>query len=433
MKSFLWRLSIPAIIILLALFAFKRGVVVAYQPELGKQPVNILIFHIISFFTFGAKDYGPPIGGPMFWQYVIYFVYYAAPLNFLSVVAEALYLLSKPLIPILLHNKEHYLIIGYGRVGKAAADFLHQKDNKSRIVILDKVDIHHVNQMNFFKWKYLFLKRDVTDPNALHGLDFKHCKGVYLLTDNEWLNIKLYYEIKTKLEFQNKDVHIFTRITSVDLMAHLNDSMKINNRPNDKFFNVHTAASRQLFEDVKINDSLKEEFNLFNQWREKGIETVIFFGFGRFGSEFLNQMQLDPVLQKTLKNIVIVDPVANESWKYFQINHRYELNIKSKLINAGMENITLLESAFSAIDYGHTLAVFSCDNDVLNIKHATIFHKIYDKNDFLHYVLRTKNRLKFSNEILDNFIGKNYLVVPTFEWIKAYFEDEHYEMYKDSN
>jgi len=334
---------------------------------------------------------------------------------------------------LLLYHKKHYLIIGYGRVGKAAADFLHDKYPKSRIVILDKSEIHHDNRTNFFKLKYLFLKRDVTDPKAFQGLDLKNCAGVYILTDNEWLNIKLYYDIKPMLETQNQHVHIFTRITSVDLMSHLNDKMKKLSSPKSIFFNIHTAACGQLFDDIYINKNIENELRLFNQWKEKGLEAAVFFGFGRFGSEFLKHMQMDIPIQKTLKKIIIVDPNADEAWKNFHFNLGYELNIEPLLINANMENISLLESAFSEIDLGHTIAIFGCDNDVKNIKNATIFHKIYDKNEFLHYVLRTKTSLNFSTEILDNFIGKNYLVIPTYEWIIDYFEDEHLAMNQITN
>jgi hypothetical protein len=427
MNSFVLRLSIPFIIVLLALLAFKSGVVVAYQPDLNKQPVGILIFHIISFFTFGAKDYGPPVAGPIFWQYVLYVVYYAAPLNFLSILAEAIYLLSKPLLPLLLYKKKYYLVIGYGRVGKAASDFIRVKAPNCRIVVLDKNENEIPSGLNLFRWKYLFLKRDMNELNPLEGLRLNLCKGVYILTDNEWLNIKLYYELRHTLDEQEKNIRIFTRVSSVDLMNHLNQEKakpKSVLRPGDSFFNIHAAAGRQLFDADNVNDSLREEFNTFLNWKLAGIESVVFFGFGRFSSEFLNQLQSDNVIRKTLRSIIIVDPRAEESWKHFTFDYPFSLKIIPKIVKAGMENIAILENTFSEMDLGHSLAVFGSDNDIGNIKYATAFHKIYDKKDALHYILRTKSRINFSREVLDIFLGRNYILVPTYDWIKAYFEDE---------
>jgi hypothetical protein len=433
MKSIFIRISAPFIIILLALLAFENGVVVEYKPDLGDEPVGILVFHVISFFTFGAKDYGPPVAGPLFWQSVLYFVYYAAPVICLSALAETIYLLSKPFLPLLLYRKKHYLIIGYGRVGKAAASYLREMDPDCRIVVLDSNPHQSPGGVNLFRWKFLFLQRDMNDPKALDGLRLDHCKEVFLLTDQEWLNLKLYYAIKDKMNDIN--TRMFVRVSSIDLISFLRQKNQLlikegadTEKPSvtmDNFFNVHMAACHQLFDQSHINDMLRKEYNQFRSWKETSIESLIFFGFGRFGSAFLHEMmQYVDVVEKSFK-IIIVDPKADEAWKRFEIDYPQYPSADVHLIKSGMEDMAMLEKAFLAIDHGHSVAVFGSNLETHNIRYATAFHKMYDRKDEIRYIIRAGTKNNFPEKLLEKFLGTNFILIPTYDWVKAYFEDQH--------
>lgn len=193
MNKLLLRLSIPIFIVCLTVLAFKNGVVVADRPELNQQPLSILIFHALNLFTLGAKDLGRPIGGPQGWQTVLFCMYYLAPLVSLTALAEVVYVLGKPFLPLLLVRGGHFVIIGNGRAGKAALKVLMEKyGDRTQVVIIDKDLQESGGGFNILHWRKLYLNRDVTDPQKLDELNLSSCRGFFIVTDDELLNLKLY-------------------------------------------------------------------------------------------------------------------------------------------------------------------------------------------------------------------------------------------------
>ena len=59
-KSDFFRVFLPLFIIVGAIFCLDNGVVVHKLPDLQNEPDSIILFHVISLFTFGAKDFGAP-------------------------------------------------------------------------------------------------------------------------------------------------------------------------------------------------------------------------------------------------------------------------------------------------------------------------------------------------------------------------------------
>ena len=121
--------------------------------------------------------------------------------------------------------------------------------------------------------------------------------------------------------------------------------------------------------------------------------------------------------------IIVIDPVVDQAWKYFQIDYPNLIQTPPLLIQSGMENLTVLEEELEKLSLGKTIAVFCSDSDVNNLRYATAFHRIYDKADETRYILRTNTRNNFPDSVLQKFLGENHILIPTYDWIKAYFED----------
>ena len=138
-KANLIRLILPFFIISGSIICIRNGVVVSKLPELSKEPNSMLIFYIISLFTFGAKDFGIPIAGPWILQILLWLFYFLSPLVTLIAMADILSIIRPFFIKYILNFRPYYLIMGYGRIGKSALDSIHHKiGKKTYSIILDK-------------------------------------------------------------------------------------------------------------------------------------------------------------------------------------------------------------------------------------------------------------------------------------------------------
>jgi hypothetical protein len=416
------RLLIPFLIVILTVLAFKNGVSVADKPELHMQPVGILLFHAINLFTLGAKDLGQPIAGPYGWQMILYSMYYLAPLISITALAEIIYVLSKPFLPLLLYKGRHFIIIGSGRVGKAAYEALRQEYGRHiQVVFVDKNVNETGGGFNVLHWRKLYINRDITDVKSLDELRLNSCRGAFILTDNEWLNMKAYYHLKKQMNEDNQ-TPIFTRLSSADVIRFMQADGQVPSW--HRFFNIHIAASGQLFDSHFINEDVKEGYNRFHNWHNDEIITWLFFGFGRFASTFLSEVLRDDVFLKTVQKIVIIDMNAGQAWQNFIHDHPAHVGFNPILINSSMENIGLLKEQMADYANPHSIAVFGSNDETRNIKCAASFHKMYDKRNELKYIIRTRYKDSFPAELMQNVIGQEVILVPTYHWIKAYFEDE---------
>lgn len=452
MKGFIFRLLVPVLIIIAGVLALKNGVIVANQTDLNSKPLGILVFHIISLFSFGAKDFGQPIAGPIFWQQVLYSIYFIAPIIFLIAIAEVLLILSKPFMLLLLRRGKHFVVLGYGRIGKAAVEEIQKKYGKaSRIVVVDNKVKDTMGGLSLLSWLFqpfgkktriLFINADLYHF-AFESLVLNKCKGIFILTDMEWLNLKIYYAIMNDKKFKKnlyERVLIFTRLSSIDIINKLRENQASGNKEKNTksthlFFNIHTAACHQIFDSDLINaGDITEKYEVFQKWltNEDKINSIIFFGFGRFGATFLNEIKhVKNELQ--INKIIIIDKKANEAYLNFEQDY-LECKVKMELDgveiickDAELNELTKIKEivATSAID--HSIALFSLNDETINVTLATSFHKLYDKSSQLKYIIRTKNIDSFNDELLHVLLGQRFFTIPTYDWVGAYFEDEFAE------
>ncbi len=316
MNKIVFRIIAPIVVVSLAIIALKLGVTVAAKPDLGNEPTSILLFHCISLFTFGAKDFGMPNGGNPILQNILYLTYFVAPLISLSALAECMYFFSKPILPLLLFRGNHFIIIGNGRVGKATANQLQNRFSaKSKVVIIDKNIEKESNGLQVFRNNKILVNADVLNSQILQKINIKKAKGVFILTDNEWVNFKTYYQIRDNIS-SNSNNRIYVRLSSVDLI-HFLQNKDLNNdwRAEHHFINVHIASTHQLFSAYQNNQNSANPKSTFIVWNKAPLKQVVMIGFGRFAQAFLSEMKIKNYLSAA--KIIILDLDAQGAWRIF--------------------------------------------------------------------------------------------------------------------
>jgi hypothetical protein len=441
----LFRLLIPPLIVFLAVMAIKAGVVVPEKPRLTEMPTAMIFFHCISLFGFGAKDFGFPAEGPVFWQYILVSLYFIAPLVTFVAAAEILYFVTKSFLPLLLLRGGHYLVLGYGRKGKSVVNSVVNYSNlksgsknsplplgpfgtgrKPKVVIVDETIKESETGFSLFNWNRLKLHAELSDTSILKDLNLTKCKGIFIFTNNEWLNLKLYFKVKEMLKDQNagKKPFMYTSVTSSELIDALDKNNTLDIDPDDKFFNVHVEASKQLFDDDYINPSLKREYDIFQSWKSISFDNVVFMGFGRFSRAFCYNLIDHDVFIPGMKKLLIFDRYPKEAWKQLITDYDKDLKIKPELIECNLEHLTETdEDSLNKLN-GNTLVIFGSNDESVNLKAATIFHKTFDADQKLRYIIRMCYKDSFPVDFVKRLLGNDTIFVPTYEWVEAYFEDE---------
>jgi hypothetical protein len=416
------RILAPLLVVSLAIIAFKSGVTVADKKDVENLPIGILLFHCINLFTFGAKDFGMPNGGPQFFQYVLYATYFIAPLISLSALAECFYFFSKPILPLLLFRGNHFIIIGNGRVGKAAVKQIQDSfKSKPRIVIIDKNIEKESSGLQVFRNNKVLINADVLNSKILEKVNIKNAKGIFILTDNEWVNLKTYYQIRENT-MVNPSHRIYVRLSSVDLI-HFLHSKEVNNDWNAQhhFINVHTAATHQLFSNFQSTQKSANEKVKFQEWTKNPIKQFIFIGFGRFAQALSTELHSKNLLDYA--NLIIVDLDAEAAWKNYTADNKKAKPLQPTLVNCKMEALAKLQPHIKDEFLNDTVVVFCANDETINIKTAANFHKMFDSHHAMKYILRIREAKTFPDHLLQAVVGKNYLLIPTYDWMEDYYQE----------
>jgi hypothetical protein len=93
-----------------------------------------------------------------------------------------------------------------------------------------------------------------------------------------------------------------------------------------------------------------------------------------------------------------------------------------------MENVGSLREQFAGFVNDHSIALLGANDETRNIKAAATFTKMYDQKHLVRYIIRTRYKDSFPDELLRCTIGESSILIPTFDWIKAYYEDEFIRM-----
>jgi len=427
-KSDFIRVFLPLFIIVGAIFCLDNGVVVHKLPDLQNEPDSIILFHVISLFTFGAKDFGEPEAGPWFLQMLMFSFYFLAPMVTIVAMADILSLIRPMFIKWVMWRKKYHVVIGYGRIGKSALEAINTvHGKKSFVLVLDKLNDESENGFSILFEHNIFFKKDVGNLDDWSEFITKQCQGVYILTDDELLNLRIYHKVKTLCHDQ---AVMYTRIRSMELSLKLDNSSLVQKH---NFVNIHMATPDLMFQtdaalkDLDTNDPIYNHFKgqrtTFNTWLGYEYAAMVFVGFGTF-SEYLLSRLLSSNLVPDQTELIVLDPKGQNNWNGFLVDHPELQGLKVSFYN---KDIMVLEEVFQAkahlLKDQKCLCFFATNHEIENIQMASYIKRKYATVFDLHSVLRTKHYDLMPTELLNDILGSGqYVVVPTYSWAKLDFE-----------
>jgi hypothetical protein len=439
------RVILPVFVLAGALFCFRSGVVVSKLPGLASEPDPIILFYIVSLFTFGAKDFGAPIAGPWVLQGFMWVFYFLAPLITMVAMADILSIVRPLFIWFILNFRPYYLVLGYGRIGKSALEAIQSKaGRKNYVIILDKDVDDSVNDFSVIFEHVLTLRSKITPDGDWRKYISGQCRGVFVLTDQELLNLRIYHELKSRLsEVQLQEITGFTRIRSKDIIHALTrqdgnggiyEPRNNCNWAHHRFINVHEEAPHLLFngfQGLGINDSVRSigdevlahyrrEVDKFSAMMSGNFDTVVLVGFGTFSSSVLVHLKEEGKITSETK-LIIVDPLASRNWISF-LSSFPEFKGFDPTLSADDFSVILEHDALSDPDRKY-LCFYGTNDEEQNVYYASYFSRKMKFNPNIHAVIRTKYMEVVQDDLLDSLLGyKRWVIVPTYTWIKLSFE-----------
>ena len=416
------KILIPLIIILGSIYALRSGVVVRKMPELNNEPISITLFHIISLFTFGAKDFGVPIAGPLSLRILLYCFYFIAPLVTLVAMADLMSLIRPAFIKWIMNRRSYYVIIGYGKMGKAVMDAIKiKKGKKTYVLILDKNIDESEKGLSVIFEHTIYFRKEVDHIDKWSTYISRNCAGIFIVTDDELLNLRIYDAVKG---LSNTDTLIYNRIHSMEISLKWDNS---STKQNLNFVNTHIAAPDLLFQPkLALNNICKEneigkhffnQYEIFSPWIEKKYEILLFVGFGTFSQYLLRALaQRNAITAST--EIYIVDPNGRKNWNEIIVElPQISFQSVSYIENDFSYFIDKLPNEFDTTNNINLLGIYATNNDFENLQAASFINRKYKQTQHIHNIVRTHFYNLLPEEMLKDFFYTNkFVVVPTFSW-----------------
>jgi hypothetical protein len=437
------RLILPLIIICGSIFCIRNGVVVSKLPELNTEPNSMLIFYIISLFTFGAKDFGAPIAGHWILQSLMWLFYFVSPLVTLIAMADILSIIRPLYVKYVLNFRPYYLIMGYGRIGKSALEAIHNKIGKNTYtIILDKNIDDSENNFTVVFEHSLMLQKNLLVPDNWKPFITKRCKGVYILTDKELLNLSIYNELKLFLSSKGlSNIEVFTRIRSLEIFHRLGiNNGKLSNDGKETtsshyFINVHQETPNLLFNSTEIidvlnaQDPIKNHFNTqliqFNKIKQINFDSFVFIGFGTFSSCFFVHLIEQKIIFPNSK-IIIIDPFARKNWGSFVLDRPSTEIYDPQLFENNFEELVdAVHPKLEDLIGMKSLCFFATNDEERNIQLAAYFTRKQKTCCQVYSIIRTKYIDVMQPDLVDALVGKDkWVMIPTYTWIKLCFDQK---------
>tara|TARA_B110000240_G_scaffold193284_1_gene238888 strand:+ start:127 stop:1836 length:1710 start_codon:yes stop_codon:yes gene_type:complete len=212
---------IPIIfVILIGLIGINNGIYFKDIPDIGDDSFVVQLYYIASLFLMSGIDLGMPIGESDFYRILVLAAYLLAPIIAVTSVIEAIFRSIDPNF-FKRKYKDHIIIIGASALTVSRVDYL--KELKEKIIIVDNnsdnVNLEYFKKLNNIR----FIIEDYNSPNLLEKLNIDFCKSIWLLTDDDFLNIEFSLKIKNTypdFDMQNLEVRCESNILNTDIAVH---------------------------------------------------------------------------------------------------------------------------------------------------------------------------------------------------------------------
>jgi hypothetical protein len=371
--------------------------------------------------------------------------YFLAPLITMVAMADILSIVRPLFIRFILNFRPYYLVLGYGRIGKSALEAIQSKaGRKIYVIILDKDVDDSVNDFSIIFEHVLTVRSKITPDGDWKKYVSAQCRGVFVLTDQELLNLRIYHELKSRLtEGQLQEITGFTRIRSKDIIHALtrqDGNGGIYEPRNNcdwvqhRFINVHEEAPHLLFNGSQsplMQDPTRShgdpvlthyhrELEKFVKMMTGNFDTVILVGFGTFSTSVLLHLREEGKITPETK-LIIVDPLATRNWISFLSSFPEFKGFNPRLCSDDFSVIP--EHDTLSDNNSRYLCFYGTNDEEQNVYYASYFSRKMKSNPNIYSVIRTKYMEVVQDDLLDSLLGgKRWVIVPTYTWIKLSFE-----------
>jgi hypothetical protein len=259
-KGWLIRLLIPVVTILTATICFRSGIQVENLPHLQEKHLFMHVLYAINLFTLGGANFGAPYGQPQWAGSILYFLYFFAPAISLSALIEHIFVNAKIYLRSVIFMGNHNIIIGAGKTSHHLPEILHRllRHKYFRIkfglnVPIIVVDHEIKKNKHIFKKSHL-LNYNADDADLIGNLNLRSARYIFINTDNEWVNIGLFFRLEKTIAERRRKPIVIIRIHSEDLMNELRK--KYAHAKHVHFYNVHIEAVKSLWEESKLTHNI---------------------------------------------------------------------------------------------------------------------------------------------------------------------------------
>jgi hypothetical protein len=131
-----WKSWTAIIIFGCGFFAFVAGVGVSERPNVPETDMLTKAYYALGLFFLAGLDLGTPTGGPVYWRFLLWAAYFAAPVWTASAVFETILSALRPPVWHVGSIKNKTVILGGGELTLGFLNRINAGGNSRRVVVI---------------------------------------------------------------------------------------------------------------------------------------------------------------------------------------------------------------------------------------------------------------------------------------------------------
>ena len=339
--NFGWRWIAVGLIFALGLTAFANGVALTTRPDVTSAPVLERVYYILGLFVVGGLDLGPPVGGPVWAQAILWIAFFGAPLLTASAVVEAVLRVLNPQQWLLRNLHDHVVIFGSGELTISYLRMLRRQNRNCRVVVVD-TEFDSIREQELQqKYGVATVLGDLTLGFLRNQLRLKHAKRVLLLGENDFQAFEAATRVlesapnlKFRVVIHCQNLRFMRTLLQTSLGRHC------------VIFNRYNMAGMAF-----VRHILKEQFA-----RSKGLDNVVIAGFRRFGQSVVEQLRLTQANE--LAHVVIIDQDAERRMMVVEEQQQLPSNYERSVMRGDTANPEVWRRVAAKVDLEQPNTVF---------------------------------------------------------------------------
>lgn len=375
-----WLRGVAPVVVLVAGYvAMAHGVGVSERTI----PPGVLprIYYVLGLFVLGGLDLGTPVGDPAWARWLLWAVYFAAPLLTATALLEVMWALALPVAYRLRRLRDHTVIVGASRLTELYLQRLRESSPRALLVLVDRNPDNPRLQPLLAKYPMTVVVGDINSTVTLGLLQLERARRVVLLTGNDFTNLNAASFMVD--HFPSLIGRIVLHVSNLRLLRIMGHARAIRQTA---VFNSHEIAARHLI----------EQYLQARLAQTAQPDTLVLAGFGRFGQSVLASLQ--ELAKGSLACVVVVDSRAHARMNGFAdrigICGEYEQHI----VTGNILDCDIWAGLEQSCGLGHRepLIIVGTDDDMINLEASLWLRKRYP-DAFI--VARHFQRSPFSEQI----------------------------------